>query len=68
MKRNYPPSCKPCSVYKYMVLENNINCALSIRNRPKCPCTKCLIFSMCNKACDKFKRKRRAKILDRGRI
>jgi len=70
MKRNYPLTCKPCSIYIHMVLDSQIDCAVSIKNRPKCPCIKCLIFSMCNNACDKFKRRRRetTKILDRGRL
>jgi len=70
MKRNYPPTCKVCSVYKNMVLGSQIDCAISTNNRKRCPCIKCLVFCMCNSACDKFKKRRRetSKILDRGRL
>ena len=56
MKYGYPSACNKCSVYKNMVLENNISCSVPLEKRKACPCSECLVFSMCTKACMKFLR------------
>jgi hypothetical protein len=67
MKYGYPSACNNCSVYKNMVLENNIDCSVPLEKRKTCPCPTCLVFSMCSTACMKFLRKREP-VLSIGRL